>query len=105
MGPRFCDRGEHAGNLETHAITSQLQWGRGFVTAERRWIEHRYSSHHAMLQWGRGFVTAESAFANTFPITNIFGLQWGRGFVTAERAACCRGVPPTLACFNGAAVL
>ena len=102
-----------------------LQWGRGFLAAER---DHLFLGTHLenmasmgprlfsrgkflgrrsdallqiKLQWGRGFLAAESDL-NVTVLTAWMVLQWGRGFLAAERLT---GPAPLLSYggFNGAA--
>ena len=107
MGPRSCNRGENA-IANASANASELQWGRGHVTAESHGSNPSYDPGMAAsmgprscnrgetefgqrlrilfheLQWGRGHVTAESGPLQLWR-TAYTELQWGRGHVTAER--------------------
>ena len=106
MGPRLVDRGEpHIVAIRPHV--PQLQWGRGWLTAERSASGVSWMFPKA-LQWGRGWLTAESdklqsiltgtrnasmgprlvdrgEDCHLYPSrsTNVL-LQWGRGWLTAE---------------------
>ena len=109
MGPRFFNRGKRCATVGGKSAVLQLQWGRGFSTAES--TSRRDDSFTIVAAsmgprfFNRGkhrprFVARSVRFSRSFNGAAVFQprkgharrpgqpcerLQWGRGFSTAER--------------------
>jgi len=84
MGPRMGIRGKVVRFVAAIPDTGELQWGRGWGSAERR-VEPSASTAVPQLQWGRGWGSAESPQPANRNASYDNVLQWGRGWGSAER--------------------
>ena len=86
MGPRLVDRGEASKKSKRRCLPGGLQWGRGWLTAERTRRRAALVFHFDASMGPRLVDRGEGGDSKA--TRRQRALQWGRGWLTAERYGC-----------------